>query len=665
MRERTRCSLTTPFSRRIKPSLTQHGYLWSTFVMSTCFLDQQGPQTSRPSRKFETRLEVNFSQQQVRRICRFSCASCGRIFFGNKVSSGRACKLVFSTVIPLSYTVHKTWLPFPDCSEIRSARYKCDDRPRRSVLEYGQLHDGEVFCVALKTIKLKLTCKNDATESAHDYCKQKDKTASCQEVLMEMMTELDGPKKRNLFSKALERCRFWILVRGNREGRCRWSARFHRDLLFPSPLRSSAAPYTVRFTPIGSQNPAKEFELPTSNFSTARASAAQRSTATRRCSSALDENVPNHPNATYPGRWTGRADGHHCHQISSPSSVLFVATSHDPRGRWGHGGSAVRTLASDQGDPGLIPDRDTPDFRMWESCRTRPLVGWFSRISPVSPPFHSGAVPYLNHPHRLSRPRYYIRFRCDSLADAALESWRSRAATRVEIGGDRTAPDHGVKESASGKHAGRRQLEAWLAISRSSRGCAVVHRWAIIIEIIWAMLRPFVFTTPRPVRPCAHMQTRPRRLRSYVCTATYKSSPCGTHLRHRTDIVRTCAHGLMGRVWLVSDATSGPAMVPGFNFCSNSFLLASHQGDPGSIPGRLTPDFRMWESCRRTPLVGGFFSGISRFPPPFHSNAAPYSPCFTLICSQDLAVKSRPNDFAHLACNWCASARHIILNVRI
>ncbi|KAJ8875246.1 hypothetical protein PR048_023141 [Dryococelus australis] len=35
-------------------------------------------------------------------------------------------------------------------------------------------------------------------------------------------------------------------------------------------------------------------------------------------------------------------------------------------------------------------------------------------------------------------------------------------------------------------------------------------------------------------------------------------------------------------------------------------LLASHQGDPGSIPGRVTPDFCMWESCRTMPLVGGF-----------------------------------------------------------
>ncbi|KAJ8872437.1 hypothetical protein PR048_026041 [Dryococelus australis] len=38
-----------------------------------------------------------------------------------------------------------------------------------------------------------------------------------------------------------------------------------------------------------------------------------------------------------------------------------------------------------QGNAGSIPGRVTPDFRMWESCRTMPLVGGFPRGSPVSP----------------------------------------------------------------------------------------------------------------------------------------------------------------------------------------------------------------------------------------------------------------------------------------
>ncbi|KAJ8875857.1 hypothetical protein PR048_023760 [Dryococelus australis] len=34
------------------------------------------------------------------------------------------------------------------------------------------------------------------------------------------------------------------------------------------------------------------------------------------------------------------------------------------------------------------------DFRKWESCWTMPLVGWFSRGFPISPPFHSSTTPY-------------------------------------------------------------------------------------------------------------------------------------------------------------------------------------------------------------------------------------------------------------------------------
>ncbi|KAJ8871748.1 hypothetical protein PR048_028085 [Dryococelus australis] len=48
--------------------------------------------------------------------------------------------------------------------------------------------------------------------------------------------------------------------------------------------------------------------------------------------------------------------------------------------------TAVSLLTSHQGDPGSIPSLVTPDFRMWESCRTMPSVGGFSREAPVSPP---------------------------------------------------------------------------------------------------------------------------------------------------------------------------------------------------------------------------------------------------------------------------------------
>ncbi|KAJ8881370.1 hypothetical protein PR048_017851 [Dryococelus australis] len=40
------------------------------------------------------------------------------------------------------------------------------------------------------------------------------------------------------------------------------------------------------------------------------------------------------------------------------------------------------------------PAGSDPDFRKWESGRTMTLVGGFTRGSPASPHFHSGAAPY-------------------------------------------------------------------------------------------------------------------------------------------------------------------------------------------------------------------------------------------------------------------------------
>ncbi|KAJ8878097.1 hypothetical protein PR048_022564 [Dryococelus australis] len=60
-------------------------------------------------------------------------------------------------------------------------------------------------------------------------------------------------------------------------------------------------------------------------------------------------------------------------------------------------------------------------------------------------------------------------------------------------------------------------------------------------------------------------------------------------------------------------------------------------------PAGSLPDFRRWEILPDDAAGWRVCSGISRFPPPLHSSAAPFSPRFTLIGSQDLVIGSRRN----------------------
>ncbi|KAJ8885943.1 hypothetical protein PR048_012149 [Dryococelus australis] len=76
-------------------------------------------------------------------------------------------------------------------------------------------------------------------------------------------------------------------------------------------------------------------------------------------------------------------------------------------------------------------------------------------------------------------------------------------------------------------------------------------------------------------------------------------------------------------------------------------LICRHKANRVQSPTGSLPDFRLWESCHMMSLVGGFTRGSSV------SSAVSFRHCsiltlITLIGSQDLAVKSRPNLFTHL-----------------
>ncbi|KAJ8873392.1 hypothetical protein PR048_027028 [Dryococelus australis] len=75
-------------------------------------------------------------------------------------------------------------------------------------------------------------------------------------------------------------------------------------------------------------------------------------------------------------------------------------------------------------------------------------------------------------------------------------------------------------------------------------------------------------------------------------------------------------------------------------------LKSVHDHSPPTLANRVQlpmgslPDSRMWQSCRTMPLVGRLYLGS---PPPPNLIMAPLHTSITLIGSQDLAVKSRPN----------------------
>ncbi|KAJ8875843.1 hypothetical protein PR048_023745 [Dryococelus australis] len=87
--------------------------------------------------------------------------------------------------------------------------------------------------------------------------------------------------------------------------------------------------------------------------------------------------------------------------------------------------------------------------------------------------------------------------------------------------------------------------------------------------------------------------------------------------------------------------------------------VAEHQGDPGSIPGRFSPDFRMWESST------GFLGDLP-FPPSFLSGAAPYSyqsPSSALKTSMFRAVQISSLTCLHLRFGRLSAVREIEVNM--
>ncbi|KAJ8893696.1 hypothetical protein PR048_006296 [Dryococelus australis] len=125
---------------------------------------------------------------------------------------------------------------------------------------------------------------------------------------------------------------------------------------------------------------------------------------------------------------------------------------------------------------------ECPDFRMWEACRTMPLVSGFSRDLPFPPPFHSGSARYStrftavgsqyfdvkNHPnlstHSLEQQGITgsTLLRCGQAMSTTLsraDNPRTRSDTSLQSGRGHKLSDHRGDMAPSSRHRVKRTAE--------------------------------------------------------------------------------------------------------------------------------------------------------------------------------------------------------------
>ncbi|KAJ8866035.1 hypothetical protein PR048_033559 [Dryococelus australis] len=215
------------------------------------------------------------------------------------------------------------------------------------------------------------------------------------------------------------------------------------------------------------------------------------------------------------------------------------------------------------------------------------------------------------------------------------------------------------------------QLWTWLRTAL----CGSLHITVRTHLVIAALPSRFNGSSPPPPLPSrqstfSHLGDRVLGAAAVGCVrrvyATLRN--CARQLRRGSFIF----HGSRPPRRPASPAIANRATVTERLVCSPPTMSNRVQSPAGS------PDFCKWESCQTMPLVRldcsppakanqiqspagshpgssqraslpndaadwWVFSGISCFPPPFHSSAATFSPRFTLIGSRDLVVKSCRN----------------------
>ncbi|KAJ8866397.1 hypothetical protein PR048_032240 [Dryococelus australis] len=299
------------------------------------------------------------------------------------------------------------------------------------------------------------------------------------------------------------------------------------------------------------------------------------------------------------------------------------------KGGGARGGVVVRLLASHLGEPCSITGGVSPLFRIWESCWTITLIGEFSRGYPVSPalaflrcyngPMHpiltsQGFIAKSRAHGKLSRKHFSpfappSPFPIKPNDDATTDSFLNCVAVAGAVTAARSTAPPG---------------SAYLL--RDSRDSRHIHNSE---DMPSAPRSPPPFTQRSLAIPSTLIDSRHDR--------ADKKAVIGDK---RKDLARALGvpkdHRDGGRqkkkIW------RGNTVLKVLGCSTSTYAIR--------VKTRTGVTF-----CRTTVLVGGVFSGISRFSHLFHSGAAPQF--FTCIDFQDFDAKSRPNLSTHFGYGAC------------
>ncbi|KAJ8895487.1 hypothetical protein PR048_000820 [Dryococelus australis] len=273
-----------------------------------------------------------------------------------------------------------------------------------------------------------------------------------------------------------------------------------------------------------------------------------------------------------------------------------------------------------------------PDLRTWESSRTMPLVGWFSRGSPVSPALHYGAGPFSPRFTLIGSQDTDVRGR-PNYSTCALDDLSNRVNshdhTRLVRLSREDTPIHLTTSEIFERRQRRSELKVEQRLNAKAeeartprenhRTTATSPSWWVTIGIAWGVGDRVNLALRFPRRSCLSFWWRARGYLPPPPTTQYLALCAQAQtVRQLTGPVRWCS-GL---------TTCLPPGRNGFHSrrgCSPIFACGTRAAH---VPGLRV------------------FSEIFHFPRPFIP-AAPYLHRFTLIGSQNVDVKSRRNLVTH------------------